>query len=238
MSAASAKILLNKSNQKRYREFTLNSDESISLTQLSSVPWVGASQRRDIYKKTQSNETNKHVKFITKNDHPHSFLWQTSPEQLKKGVRWGIIKTHSITGKVISTLGKYRVTAHERAAKGMVSNSQAVKLKLLDLFQDRFEALEAVESMVSKNNNSEDYQVILGQYIEKLRTIDSKLNEYFSDVNLSGLDDTSIDQIRADIHSDIDRAVSFLDSVRNESSLRSYNHLVAIIQFLNLSNNK
>ena len=164
-----AKQLLKKYNEKQYRLFTLNNDEQISLTVVSSVPGVGASKRKDIYKKTISHPySDQHLKFITKNNEAHCFVWQTKPQQLKNAVRWGIIKTHSITSKVIAALGNYRVTAHQRIARGMISNSQVVKLRLLDLYQDRFEALQNLESLANKNNSAADYEREIRLYLEKL----------------------------------------------------------------------
>jgi len=224
MGADSAKVLLEGSNQQRYRELTLNSDKELSLPRVSSVPWIGASPGRDVYKKEYFHEGElRHVKFITKNDDPHAFLWQTNPEQLKQGVRWGIIKTHSITGKVISALGQYRIVAHERAAKGMVSNSQAVKLKLVDLFQDRFTALQDLESLVNKNNTHAEYEKALSDYIKKLINIEAQLDDYFSDVTLAGLDEQSITQIKADLEEDRIRADAYLQSLLKEKDLHPFN---------------
>ncbi|MGL5741592.1 MAG: hypothetical protein ACRCXC_03080 [Legionella sp.] len=179
MVADSAKVLLERSNQQRYREFTLNSESTLSLPRTSSVPWVGATKRHDVYRTKLSHDAPHHIKFITKNNDPHACLWQSNPEKLKQAVRWGIIKNHLITSKVIGTLGHYRVKAHERAAKGMVSNSQAVKLKLLDVYQDRFTALEAIESLVNKNNTREDFDRTFTNYIAQLQEIEDHLDDYF-----------------------------------------------------------
>ena len=220
----SAKKLLTEYNQKRYREFTLNDDLDLSLPEISSVPWVGASHRHDVYEKLLSHPgLEQHVKFIKKNGKSHAFLWQTKADQLKEGVRWGIINPHSITGKVISALGNYRVVTHERAALGMVSNSQAVKLKLLDLYQDRFEALQGVESLVNKNNTPEQYQQILTNYIEILEALNEKLESYFANVDSSGFDHSSLQQIRRDIECDIERTHDYLDSLQADDNLRAYN---------------
>ncbi len=223
--ANSAKELLSEYNRNQYRSFTLNNDEELSLTVISSVPGVGASQRKDIYRKKISHpDSEQHVKFITKNGEAHSIMWQTNPQQLKNAVRWGIIKTHSITSKVIAALGNYRVVAHERIAKGMVSNSQVVKLKLLDLYQDRFEALQDLESMVNRANSLTDYEEEFKSYIHKMEHIKTNLSTYFSDVlNQGGLDLTTIEQIKKDLETDIERAYSYLNLLRNNPNISSYN---------------
>ncbi|BCA94871.1 hypothetical protein TUM19329_12320 [Legionella antarctica] len=229
--AHSAKKLFYRYNKNQYRLFTLNSDEVLKLTAVSSVPGVGASQRSDVYRKKIINPGNDqypgnahHVKFITKNDQAHSFIWQTSAKKLKNAVRWGILKPHSITSKVISALGNYRVIAHERIAKGMISNSQAVKLKLLDLYQDRFEALQSLESMVNKDNSLVEYESEFESYLEKLDHIKANLATYVLDVlNQGGLDQTTIEQLKKDLETDIERTNSYLDSLRNSPNLSNYN---------------
>lgn len=223
MSAQSAKVLLGETIQQRYRAFTLNEDTNLSLPALSAIPWIGASWRRDIYRKEVSHATPNHIKFITKNGTPHAFLWQTSAEKLKHGVRWGVVKTHSITGKVISSLGQYRIVAHERAMKGLVSNSQALKLKLLDLYQDRFTALQALESLVNKNSTYREYKKVFAQYIVELDAIENHLSSYFAEVDCPGFNEPSIVQITLDIQADKMRAQAYLQRLHHEENLRPYN---------------
>jgi hypothetical protein len=227
MVAESAKVLLAESNLQRYKEFILNSNEELSLPALSSVPWIGATKRRDVYKKQPypvTAESKSHqIKFISKNEKPHAFFWQTNAEKLKQGVRWGIVKTHSITGKVLSSLGQYRIVAHERVMKGLVSNSQAVKLKLLDLYQDRFAALQDIESLVNKNNAFADYQKTIEKYLLELDRIEHELNNYFSEVECTGLNEKSFRQIVADIQADKARATAYLQKISKATDLRPYN---------------
>lgn len=223
--ASNAKKLLEKFNHAQYQAFILNPDEQLILPQISSAPGIGASKRKDVYKKRISHpESKQHIKFITKNDEIHAFLWQSKPEQIKKAIRWGIIKTHSITGKIISALGNYRLIAHKRVAKGMISNSQILKLKLLDLYQDRIESLHDLESLVNKNNNIDKFETKFAAYIRKLKQIKSNLNEYFKDLpERSGLDQITIDQIEKDLQEDIERATSYLDTLDTQNNLHAYN---------------
>ncbi|CDZ78170.1 hypothetical protein BN59_02478 [Legionella massiliensis] len=229
MGADSAKTLLGKYNQKKYRQFTLNDDEELSLPAISSVPGIGFSDRKDVYKKiTLPQSAENHVRFITKNDEPYSFLWQTNPGKLKTAVRWGIVRTESITAKVISALGKYRVTAYERIAKGMVSNTQDLKLKLLDLYQDRFEALQELERLVNKQNSAEDYAAAIKRYTEKLNLIASELDSQFLPTSIPLLHSNLIDQVKKDIVQDIKRAEDYLQFIKTKKSLRSVNRSAGI----------
>ena len=222
--AASAKELLKRHNKEFYKAYVLNDEVApLALHAISSVPGVGASRRPDVYKKTITHKISQHhIKFITKNDHPHGFFWQTSAKTLKEAARWGIVKTHSITGKVIGKLGQYRVAAHGRIAKGMISNSQELKLRLLDLFQDRFEALQALESLVNKKNTFETYQKTLDIYIQRLEDIKLYLDIYFDKVDNSGIDETTRQQIRSDIDADISRTRSYLASLIGKASLHAH----------------
>lgn len=223
MGAQSAKVLLAEAIEQRYRAFTLNEDSNVSLPAISAIPWIGASWRRDIYRKELSHTTANHLKFITKNERPHAFLWQTSAEKLSQGVRWGIVKTQSITSKVISSLGQYRIVAHERVMKGLVSNSQAFKLKLLDLYQDRFTALQAIESLVNKNTTYYEYKKAFAHYIAELVAIENQLEDYFSAVDCPGFNEQSIAHLRLDIHADKMRAQAYLQTLQSAANLRPYN---------------
>lgn len=227
MGGASAKVLLAESNQRQYRNFILSSEDDnndiLSVPALSAVPWIGASRRRDVYKRELSHQASHHIKFITKNGTPHSFLWQTDSEKLKQGVRWGIVKTHSITSKVIASLGQYRIVAHERVMKGMVSNSQTVKLKLLDLYQDRFSALQGLESLVSNNNTLADYEKAFERYFLELQKIEEDFDSYFSEVDCTGLNEQAFKQMKSDLVADKARTQTYLDSLRSSNNLRAYN---------------
>ncbi len=225
-SSVGAKELLAEYNQKHYREFTLNGDVALFLPEISAVPWVGASTRRDLFEKKWSHPgRDHHIKFITKNQKPHAFLWQTNAEKLKEGVRWGIINTYSMTGNVIAALGQYRVIAHTGVAKGMLTTLRSVKLRLIDLYQDRFAALQEIESLVNKDNTVAIYEKKLGDYIQKLVAIDLYLTRYFSDIDIadSGFNDNTIAQIRSDLQADIARSKSYLDSLKTTNNINVYN---------------
>jgi len=223
--ARRAKYLLSDYNHQQYRNFTLNRDATLRLSKISSVLGIIGASDYDTYTKTIVHESSDaHVKFITKNDEPHAVLWQTRAEKLKEATRWGIVKTHSITGAVISALGRYRITAYQRVAKGLVSNSQAIKLKLLDLYQSRFEALQALESLVNKNNTAADYTRIFEDYIRQLETLKSEFQTSFSKVDQSGINDQTIAQISSDIEADIQRAMLYQSELSNKKDdLRSCN---------------
>lgn len=220
----STKKLLTAYNQEYYRAFTLNDEESLSLITPSRMPGISATKRCDHYKKLISHPGGPHqIKFITKNEERLGFLWQTDKATLKKAVRWGIVKTHSITGKVIATLGNYRVTAHQRVAKGMVSNSQAIKLKLLDLFQDRFEALEDIESLTNKVNTLAEVTQVLEKYIGKLQEITEKLNDYFSTVEQTGFGQETLKAIQQGLEADIKRTRDYLALLAEKDDLTMVN---------------
>jgi len=225
---SSAKELLKASNQNRYNSFITNNIETaLDLPTDSSVPWIAASKRKDTYLKTIhycDKESSHNVKFIKKNGKHHSQLWETSPENLKIGVRWGIVKTNSITSKVTGALGHYRVYAHQRIAKGMESNSQRVKLKLLDFYQERLEALEKIESLVNNNNTAETYDQCFKHYIRELEGLKTSLDGEFIGIPLDGLlKEEVFKQIKRDLDADIARARQYLSSLTNSSDLRANN---------------
>jgi hypothetical protein len=226
MEKNSAKQLLEQYCQARYQAFKLNSDNTLNLPTVSSVPGIAGSERRDVYRKKivapEPNATH-HIKFITKNDNPHHFVWQTDAKTLKKAVRWGIVKTHSITGNVISALGRYNVVATNRIAKGMVSNSAAFKSKLLNLYQSRFEALQSIESMVNKPNSVEDYQRVFDAYISELTSIKENLPQQLNDIDCPGFTESIRLQIKDDIDADILRAQQYKQSIMKRGNTSAFN---------------
>ncbi len=221
--AVSYKKCLIKHNQQQYAAFLLNGDEApLSLPIISSVPWVSLSGGDDVFNKKTSLLSDDHcLHFISKNKKPHSFVWKTDRKHLKEAVRWGIIRPESITGQVVSILGRYRIAAHERVVKGMVSNTQGLKLKLLDHYQDRIEALQAMESLVNTNNTQEDYRRVISNYIEKLNSIKEKVTTQLMEVG--ALIGHAIPQIKADIDHDIQSATAYLHSLKGKASLHPMN---------------
>jgi len=223
--AESAKKLLVKYLKQKYKTFIQNDEPSLTVPTSSYAPGVSASRRVDVYEKITSHPSNQsHIKHISKNGNPHSFVWQTQPDKLKKAVRWGIIPAHSITGKVIGSLGRYRMNAYSGIAKGMVSNSHSVKIKLLDLYQDRFEALQSIESMVNKPNSQVDFERVFNTYIQDLEQLQTTIDNLFAeDLDEAGLTQQTLEQLKEDLSNDIARALEYKNSIPKEGSLKSYN---------------
>lgn len=223
MAIDNAKKLLKRYNERKYAQFILNDADELSLPASSSVPWIVTAQRKVLFKKIRSNASPSHVCFIKKNERPHGFLWKTTAAQLQQGVRWGIIKPESITGKVIFTLGQYRINAHERVAKGMIGNTHALKLKLVDFYQERCALLQQMESLVNKSNTVEDYQDVITRYLNELKTISENLDEYFDEVQLQKVHPKAVADMRSSLASDMQRAERYLASLTNQKSLRANN---------------
>ncbi|KTD51530.1 hypothetical protein Lqui_0374 [Legionella quinlivanii] len=223
----SAKKLLKQYKDKRIRAFYLDSESSrLTLPQDSSIPSVAAAKRKDIFQKEiyTRPESNGQVIFVKQNGHEHSVLWKSSAEKIKQATRWGIIKTHSLTSKIIGSLGQYRIVAHEQAAKGMVSNSAGMKLAFLDLYQDRFEAMQDLESLVNRDNSAKKIQKYFERYIQKLQQISNELDGYFSDVDCPGFDERTLRQLKDDLQGDIQRALDFSQKIqKNSDNLRRFN---------------
>ncbi len=174
-----SKDLLKQYNQKKYQEFLLNNETQLTLSSVSRVPMVTLSERQDVYTKVYKsyNNTANNICFIKKNDENQGFIWNTTSENIKKACRYGIIKTESVVGRAIADLGKYNLRCYdERFNKGLVTNRQALKLILVEHYQERLEALEILESLVNKNNEIADYETTIAEYIQKLEKIDMAVN--------------------------------------------------------------
>ncbi|WP_131782933.1 hypothetical protein [Legionella gresilensis] len=220
----SAKGLLHQHNEDQLKKFIkqkYDKDSTLKLPSISLVPGYLGGTQVDTYTKTSPNFTEGRINFLKKNGHAEGFTWTSTPENLKKAVRWGIIKPESLTGKVIACLGQYRVLAHERVAKGMVSNTQHIKLELLDVYQDRIEALQDLERLVNKDNNVQDFVKSINDYIERIKFIQSNV-----ELKLKSLDEINpgkAKQIKADLDEDIKRAQEYLQDLQKEKNLRPYN---------------
>lgn len=219
----SAKELLVGYNKKRYKSFILDDEqEELTLPSVSRVPGVVRSTRQDAYRKHVYPPTSdSKVQFISKNDKPYGVVWKTKPSKIKEAVRWGVIKPQSITGKVIATLGTSRAIAHAPIAKGMIGNSFTLKMKLLDLFQDRFEALEDIESLVNKENTIDDYNRVFDEYVRKIEEIKDNLYHIFPS-DESGFSTITLQQLQDDLETDKLRALEY-KNLLNHNDLRTAN---------------
>ncbi len=220
MPIASHKKILRSFTKMRWKEYIQDADETMKLPELSVIPGRSASTRIDTFHKTLvgGSKDAHHVKVITKNDSHAAFVWQTSPEKLKEAVRWGVVHAESITGKVMGALGQYRVAAHELIIKGMISNTHATKIGLLDLYQDRIEKLEKLESLVNQKNSAKDLIAALEFYIVEMSTIkDNVAIFYLGSSDIHGLAPNAISQIHGDIDDDIKRAVEFIQKIKNNN---------------------
>ncbi|MBA2655677.1 MAG: hypothetical protein H0U70_01685 [Tatlockia sp.] len=231
MKIDSADLVYKKYYNKQYQAFILSdtSEFSIRAPAPTTTPWNAISSEKDWFtKETCAPDAAKgKVHFIKKNEKNYALLWETKAETLKAGVRWGIIKAESITGQVISTLGHYRIIAHERIVhenKLMVSNTQALKLALLDVFQDRFELMQNLESLVNTSAPKANYERDLSNYIAHLEGYKNSVRSKFSGLNLEGLNYNSLpDKIIADLDEDIKNAKLYWQQLEQQETTRYAN---------------
>ena len=227
-----AKKLLEQFYQQEYEAFLTNNASRLTLPARPSIFWMGASKRRDQFIKTtlSAGTHSGKVHFISEHDDLHAlaFVWETQPEKLKEGVRWGIIQPESVSGRVIAALGRYRVTAHQRIAKGMVSNTQALKLQLLDAYQSRCEALHILESMVNQDNTQADYEAVITAYMQTLMALGDHCKKQWAHTALCTLDSTFIDRFLQDLVEDMERADTYLAALPENTDVEYVPEIVAI----------
>jgi hypothetical protein len=224
----SAKTLYEQYYAQKYQDFIRSDKESFSLPARHWSPYYAAMAEDDHFKwkKVEGAKDNK-VKTILKKSvlntwKHHGLVWTTHPEKIREGVRWGIVRAESITGQVIGTLGRYRITAHERIAKGMVSNTQALKIAALDIYQERFEALQILESLVNTKSDVSRYEEAIDAYIIALRKIQTKTETIFPASHLKKIDYENLPaRINADIEEDIKEALKYREKL--PSKLRAAN---------------
>lgn len=223
MGAARQKQLLLKYNHARLQRFKVDDEATLVLPAPPSLPGFAASTRLDVFKKEAIGlSANSQIKYIKKNGASKSFVWETSGRKIKEAVRWGIIKTESVTDKVISALGHYRVIEHERIVRGLISNSHLSKIALVELHQRRFEALQDLESLVNKPNTLKDFQDAIKAYKQKLDDLKAQLRIIFQDTLFIKDMDNALVSIEQDLDEAKKRADAYLKELTDRKvSLRS-----------------
>lgn len=238
MKPDDAKTVYQHYYNQQYKAFVLgkhNIGESLTLAK-KGWGWMAASKDVDTFTKKEIPKTHGKLQVIKKNKQVQGILWKTTPEKLRQGLRWGIVKAESITGQVLATLGRYRITAHERVIRGMTSNMQALKLQLLDVHQDKIEALMDLESLVNKRASYDDYKNAMTSYTQKLGRMKAQLARKFSQLQLKRLEFSDlVTRLEDDIDSDIERAEEYLYSLKKEKAVHYANRArgtVSIIEFV------
>jgi hypothetical protein len=144
---------------------------------IKNKPYIFTKKSYPLIPYANSTGTNT-IEIIKKNKKYQSFVWHTTTDKISEAVRWGIVKTYSVTGKAIAALGKYRQIAHERISEGYISNRHKQKLALLDYYQNRLEGLQQLESVVNSGCDTHDVIRALKHYQKSLQNAiaDNKKN--------------------------------------------------------------
>ena len=175
----SNKTVLIQHNQQRLQHFKLGkANGGIEIHPPSFIPWKTERVNGDLYNKTSStlnSQTNSTLDIIRKNEEFDSFIWHTQPRYVQEAVRFGFVETESVTSKVVGALGQYRLVTLERLKAGYISNRYTAKEKLVSHYQDRFEALEILESLVNQPIDQKVWETAFGLYINRLETIKTTL---------------------------------------------------------------
>lgn len=236
MRLSSRKKLLKDFIAHRWEQFIHDDDEQMVLPEISNFPGKAASSKLSTYKKICiGDKASSHVKIITKNKDHEAFIWKTTPQKLSEATRWGVIHTESITSKVIGALGQYRVAAHETIAKGMISNTHATKMALLDLYQDRFEKLQPLESLINQKQSLADIVAALRTYAIHLEEIRDSISERFADTDIDTLSPKAVTRMQADMNADLKRVADLLKRInkyKNVEDLTRARGVFSILEFV------
>jgi len=202
--------------------FKQNHNHLVTLPVVSSMWNITHNHETVSYTKEivrPSKETAHCVKFIKKKERVVGTIWETSAENIKKAIRWGIVTPESVTGKSIAALGQYRITAHRRVLKGIISNAHCEKSALLDNIQARFEALQALESCVNSKKDLTSLVEQFDHYINTLRAIQKNL----STPNTNRLTVQTMKQpLHDDLEADIQRANTYKKKLQSAPSLKPF----------------
>jgi hypothetical protein len=239
MSKANQKELLQRYYQHEVAKFKISDAPAVDLPVPSLSAFSCFQEEFDHLKKSSHGEAEGEatlypaVKFITKNGESDGFVWHTTADKLQQAVRWGVVRAESVTGKVIGALGQYRLIAHERIMKGMISNTHLLKEKLLSHYQKRFELLQPLESWVNQPvPEPERIEEVIEQKIQFMQTIGNVIADLeierdtfkpqFSRSRLDAYSRNATAQMRKDIQAQIDRLKAYRDKVEGAPSLRPF----------------
>lgn len=234
MKPGNEKTIYSRYYSQKVSEFLLSDKTDLELSKPGSMPWHQPYlKEKDIFEKDCTFDK---IQFVSKNKVSDTILWKTTPEKLRQGVRWGIVRAESITGKVISTLGKYRLQAHKRISKGTISRLQSLKLNLLDVYQTCIEALQPLESLVNSDSSVSHYQTKFKEYIAHLRVMQNELdNSPLPTLANKQHYRTLIQKVKSSIDNDIKRAEFFLADIEDQQSTKASNRAkgeASIVEFV------
>lgn len=211
-SHPSAKEWLDRYNRIQLQNFKLDKNKKeLKLYPISKLPGRAAKSKPIIYTKETVKCGESTIDIIKKNEEFDSFVWHTTSDKVKEAVKWGIVKTQSVTGQVIAALGKYRLTVLDRIEDDAgISNRYIFKEPLLTHYQDRFEALEELESLANRQATYDEFNEAFKHYIDKLNKLEQGLFKPFPE-EFKDVDHQGIAHIRKEIKLDIERAEHFMD---------------------------
>ncbi len=228
------------------RKFKLNDEISVRIP-IPSKPFFARDKKFDRYEKTSNEALFPTVKQIKKNGDAEGFVWHTTPEKLYELNRWGvrIPEIQSMIGKTINALGQYRLIAHERIMRGMISNTHLFKIKLLDHYQSRFELLQPLETLVNQPVPSIEREADFNEfkkkliqtvenYIEELKIKRDTLKTQFESSNIQVLSPKAFSRIEDDIQEDIEGAMAIRIKIADDNSLRQFIRTPDTDSFLSL----
>jgi hypothetical protein len=242
MSYRTDKELRESYTQEKLSEFKLGDADSARIP-IPSKPLFKKDKHFDKYQKisvhkdAHGNALYPAVKQIKKNKDIEGFVWYpTTRDKHYEARNWGVGKPpESVTGRAIWELGKYISEAHSRLLDGKINFSFQTKVKLIQLYQARFQLLEPLEcfvnypaSILKKDKLKELKDHLLAKMdayvaeLEKYEQDPNKLKAEFIKTDINVLCPQALPNIQGDIHDDLERAKEFRALVQNasESSMR------------------
>lgn len=212
---SNGRTLLEAYNHQTLHDFLLDpTSKELTLPITSKIPGRTASKSRsasrfNAYTKV-SISPGDHLNFIKKNGKPHGFAWHCTGKELQEALRFGIVKSESLSSQLVGVLGQYRLICHERIAKGVMTATQPAKLKLLSHYQDRLSLFFNLESLVNQPNTLADFEQKIAQYLEKLEALKITLDIEDLESIVPGIHESCI----SDIDASKTRATEYLATLR------------------------
>jgi len=142
--------------------------------------------------------------------------WHTSKENARKALNYNLLRSQTLTGKVIGEVGHYRLKAAHRALHAnIISNKARQKELLVDHFQGRVKAFEAIERLINKDASVKKIKETITETIEKLETLKGSISlieygDYRKDIGRP---------LKKQIQAQIDRLTRFSEKIDNKKGI-------------------
>lgn len=145
------KWILREKLARQWHDFLHSSQKKYIASKPSALPHKLFAQDTTEFSKVSRRLGNSFLDIIYQDHEPSFYVWRTSPQNISKAIRQGLIEYDALTTKAISALGTYHHAVNSRAYEsGIISDKHQAKISLLNYCQSNIEALQCLERQINR----------------------------------------------------------------------------------------